>query len=128
LAHIPTEQEFIDSFATAGIPTEYLAKQFARFAGNRSWLNGFGQLKDYRKLVGSWWLEDRAKWKPPSENGHLAPSGAERVSMEKERERIQKYLTETYEQSGGYTDEVCAKRKLLRARDKELMGLLGSTI
>ena len=61
--HIPSEEEFLRLFATAGIPDDYLRSKWTWFEGNNAWLDRHGRLKKFEKLVIDWWRTDEAGWK-----------------------------------------------------------------
>jgi hypothetical protein len=76
-AHIPSLEEFTALFMADCIPAEYLEEKWIWFEGNKAWLNGRGELKDFRVLVRGWWKKDRAAWKPAAAESNRAANVTE---------------------------------------------------
>lgn len=71
LAHIPTEDEFVAAFMTAGIPDDYLRKQWAWFEGQNEWLDRYGRMKKWQVITRDRWKQDRPMWR--NKNGNFRP-------------------------------------------------------
>lgn len=62
-AHFPSLQEVIDfGNGAPAIPEDYCRHYHNQKETKRTWLNGRGQLINWRREIVTWWANDRATW------------------------------------------------------------------
>jgi hypothetical protein len=95
--HIPTWEEFLAAaeFSAAGVPEDYLRRQFQSFEHNLAWLTKFGQLRPWKRIVIDRWAADRVSWKPSgkrSEKKTAASPAQQLFAVCRELEDLEKKL------------------------------------
>ena len=75
--HIPSWQEFHDSFMSDAMPEDWLRQQYSWFDDSHNWISKAGTLKKWQNIVRIRWSQDRVTWSPNNARKSVSRRGGE---------------------------------------------------